>query len=233
MRPDTRPIAETRPRDLWIAIGVALVLHGIAAVAGLKWYVAALERPSAGASATTVNLAAYSDAPQAAEPVPPQPESETPAVVEPPKPEPAPVRRAAPAEPRPEETQAEAAPPPPPAATPGPAGLAREGAADTGVGQETMAADYFATLAAWIARHKQYPRMARRQRLEGEGRVLIHVARDGTLIDFRIVRGTGSVILDRELSATVERAAPLPPFPPGIKAATLEVVQPITFELAE
>ena len=154
MRPDPRPIAATRPRDLWIAIGIALVLHGFAAVVGLKWFVAALERPSPGASATTINLAAFSDAPQAAEPAPPQPEPETPPEtpkVEPPKPEPAPVRRAAPREPEPEETQAEA--PPPPAATPGPAGLAREGAAETGVGQETMEADYFATVSAWLARH--------------------------------------------------------------------------------
>ena len=232
MRIDAAPVTETRPRDLWIAIGIALVLHGFAAAAGLKWYVAALERPSAGASATTVSLAAYSDAPQTAEPTPPQPEPEIPKV-EPPKPEPAPVRRAAPQEPKPEEVQAEEAPAPPPTATPGPAGLAREGAAETGIGQETMEADYFATLAAWIARHKQYPRMARRQRIEGEGHVLIHVARDGTLIDFRIVRGTGSVILDRELSATVMRAAPLPPFPPDLSAASLEVVQPIEFELTE
>ncbi|MDO8838836.1 MAG: energy transducer TonB [Parvibaculum sp.] len=227
MRTDTIAITETRPRDLWIALGIALALHGFAAAAALKWYVAALERPSAGASATTVSLAAYSDAPQADVP---QPEPETPKV-EPPKPEPAPVRRAAPQEPKPAEVQAEEVPAPPQSAAAGPAGLAREGAAETGVGQETIEADYFATLAAWIARHKQYPRMAKRQRIEGEGHVLIHVARDGTLIDFRIVRGTGSVVLDRELSATVTRAAPLPPFPPGLNAVSLEVVQPIVFEL--
>ncbi len=111
MRPDVRPIAETRPRDLWIAIGIALVLHGFAAVAGLKWVAAALERPSAGASATTINLAAFSAAPQTAEPAPARARN---AKVEPPKPEPAPVRRAAPREPEPEEAQAEETPPPPP-----------------------------------------------------------------------------------------------------------------------
>jgi len=225
MRLDVRPITETRPRDLWIAIGIALALHGVAAVAGLKWYVAALERPSAGASATTVSLAAYSEAPQADVP---QPEPETPKV-EPPKPEPAPVRRAAPQEPKPAEVEAEEAPPPSAAA--GPEGLAREGAAETGIGQETMEADYFATLAAWIARHKQYPRMAKRQRIEGEGRVLIHVARDGRLISYRVTAKTRSTILDREMTATVERAAPFPPFPPGLNAPSLEVLQPMVFEL--
>ena len=230
MRPDVRPIAETRPRDLWIAIGIALVLHGFAAVAGLKWVAAALERPSAGASATTINLAAFSAAPQTAEPAPPEPETPK---VEPPKPEPAPVRRAAPREPEPEEAQAEETPPPPPAATPGPAGLAREGAAETGIGQETMEADYFAAVSAWLARHRQYPRMARRQRIEGEGRVRVHVARDGSVIAYRIVRGTGSAILDRELTAPIERAAPLPPSPPEMRAATLEFVVPIIFELTE
>ncbi|MCW5728278.1 TonB family protein [Parvibaculum sp.] len=231
MRPDARPIAATRPRDLWIAIGIALVLHGFAAVGGLNWFVAALARPSPGASATTINFAAFSDAPQTAEPAPPQPEPETPKV-EPPKPEPAPVRRAAPREPEPEEAAPEA-PPPPPAATPGPAGLAREGAAETGVGQETMEADYFAAVSAWLARHKQYPRMARRQRIEGEGRVYLRVARDGSLISYRITRKTGSVVLDRELTATIERAAPFPPFPPDMRAATLEFVVPIIFELTE
>jgi protein TonB len=233
MRADARPVTETRPRDLWIAIGVALVLHGFAAVAGLKWYVASLERPSAGASATTINLAAYSNAPPAAEPVPPQPEPETPAVVEPPKPAPAPVRRAAPAEPKPEERQAEEAPAPPPAVTPGPAGLARAGAANTGVGQETMKADYYATVSAWLARHKQYPRMAQRQNREGKGRVFIHIARDGRLLAYRVTQETGSVVLDRELTATVERAAPMPPFPPGLAAATLKFEVPITFEIVE
>lgn len=231
MRLDVRPIAETRPRDLWIAIGIALVLHGFAAVAGLKWFVASLERPSAGASATTINLAAFSDAPQTAEPAPPQPEPET-REVEPPKPEPAPVRRAA-REPEPEEAAPEAAPPPPPAATPGPAGPAREGAAETGVGQETMEADYFAAVSAWLARHKQYPRMARRMQIEGEGRVHLRVARDGSLISYRITRKTGSVVLDREMMATIERATPLPPFPPSLRAQTLEIVVPIIFNLTE
>ncbi|MDP2124204.1 MAG: TonB family protein [Parvibaculum sp.] len=225
MRLDVRPITETRPRDLWIAIGIALALHGVAAVAGLKWYVAALERPSAGASATTVSLAAYSEAPQADVP---QPEPETPKV-EPPKPEPAPVRRAAPQEPKPAEVEAEEAPPPSAAA--GPEGLAREGAAETGVGQETMEADYLAVVSAWLARHKQYPRMAKRQRLEGEGAVRMRIARDGRLMDYRIVQGTGFIILDRELKATVERAAPFPPFPPNLQAQELVMILPITFRI--
>lgn len=94
-----------------------------------------------------------------------------------------------------------------------------------------MEADYLAAVSAWLARHKQYPRMARRQQLEGEGLVRIRVARDGRLLDYRIVQGTGFIILDRELTATVERAAPLPPFPPELRARELVMILPITFRL--
>jgi protein TonB len=91
--------------------------------------------------------------------------------------------------------------------------------------------DYLATLAAWLERHKQYPRQARARGEEGTVLLRFTIDRLGRLQAWRIDRGSGSAALDREVGTMLQRAEPLPPMPDSMAQAQLELVVPIRFRL--
>lgn len=99
------------------------------------------------------------------------------------------------------------------------------------LGSSGARAGYAETLAAWLERHKRYPRRSQRRREEGIGYLYLIVARDGRVLDVRIERSTGYPALDEELLDMVERAKPLPAFPDNLRAAQMEYVLPVTFDL--
>ncbi|CAH0314709.1 hypothetical protein ROS9278_05088 [Roseomonas sp. CECT 9278] len=57
------------------------------------------------------------------------------------------------------------------------------------------------------------------------------IARDGTVMAPRLVRGSGSVMLDQEAMALLRRVSPLPPLPPAIAGGQASVMVPIGFDL--
>lgn len=228
-------------KDWIIAVGAALLVHVLALGA---WYWMPASEPQAGAGGVRVALApAVAPVDDRAEtqpqaepepalpveepvPVPPEePEIETPPE-EIPQPAP-PVER--------QEQRAAAAPSAPTA----PSNTVSEqlsratGSASAliGAGDAEAEASYLAELTDWLARHKRYPRAARRRNLQGVAELSFTVTRSGDVTAYEITGSSGYAILDREVTAMLERAQPLPVFPAGLRRASLEIVIPVRFEL--
>lgn len=168
--------------------------------------------------------------PQQDTPPPPKPEpkpepkkTETP---RPPKPEPtpAPAPQSLPelestAEANTSSRQVAAPPPAPPSpAVDSPTDKARK-------------ADYYARLLGWLDQHKDYPREARLRREQGVAQLYFRMSRDGRVLSYRLDDSSGHQALDDAVIRMIERANPLPPFPPEIKDAELELVVPVEFFL--
>ena len=63
---------------------------------------------------------------------------------------------------------------------------------------------------AQLARHKIYPKMAQRRRLEGRGVVELLLDGQGQLVGLRIVQSTKHDILDQALREMAQNANPYP-----------------------
>lgn len=107
------------------------------------------------------------------------------------------------------------------------------GSADarSGGGVPGETADYMAMLKAWLERHKEYPRRAQLRRQQGTALLYFVMDRDGNVIDFKLKQSSGHTLLDREVTAMIKRAEPLPRIPEEIQQARLELVVPINFHL--
>ncbi len=128
---------------------------------------------------------------------------------------------------------------PGPAALRGDGGKAGSGRAATagtaegksGGGTPGASANYKALLLAWLEKHKEYPRRARLRRQQGTAHLFFVIDRSGRLIDYRIDKSSGHKLLDKEVAAMIERAAPLPAVPGAAQVGRLEFVVPVRFNL--
>jgi protein TonB len=84
-------------------------------------------------------------------------------------------------------------------------------------------------LVARLERFKRYPPEAQARGEQGVAQLAFSIDRSGAAHHARIVRSTGSSLLDRETLALVERAAPLPPPPADVPGAQIAVVVPIRY----
>jgi protein TonB len=98
-------------------------------------------------------------------------------------------------------------------------------------GLERARINYQDMVASLLARAKRYPERALRRRMTGDATIRIEIAADGSLSEFYIIQSTESPILDEELKAMVDRAAPFPAFPPDLRKQSLALVVPVTFKL--
>jgi protein TonB len=171
-------------------------------------------------------------------PDPPEPAVHPEPVPEPkpaPKPAPKPVSREASA-PRP---SAPPAPQPAPSATGAgdlaAAGPSRPGGSDARSTAPAWAATarvrYEQVLFAWMNRHKQYPMLAQRRGIEGEGSVRVRIDRDGRVLERSVARSTGEQMLDQAALDMVRRANPFPAVPSEYAGETFEFVAPIQYRL--
>ena len=83
----------------------------------------------------------------------------------------------------------------------------------------------------WLQSHKSYPDEARRRGEEGSALIRFTVDRAGHVLEFALVRGTGSEALD----AAVERmltGAHLPAFPAAMTDARVTLTVQIRYVLA-
>lgn len=92
-------------------------------------------------------------------------------------------------------------------------------------------ADYTARLLAWLARHKNYPREARRQGVEGTAMLYLLVDGDGSVVTYRLQESSRSDLLDTAVLAMVDRAQPLPRPPKALEQEELALVIPVQFFL--
>ena len=86
-------------------------------------------------------------------------------------------------------------------------------------------------LLAHLNRHKQYPGAARAHREEGVVTLNFTMDRDGHVLAHSIVKSSGSQALDAEALAMLQRAEPLPAFPPSMAGASRSFSVPIRFSL--
>ncbi|MDN3568299.1 energy transducer TonB [Paeniroseomonas aquatica] len=155
----------------------------------------------------------------AALPLPPPPPP-------PPRPAPrvpvAPHRPPVPRPPLPQAAEAPA-PTPTPAAPAAPAAPARVSGAPS--------PSYTALLLRALERHRRYPEDARWRRAEGVAVLRFRMARDGTVVGYRIERSTGDNSLDQAVQTMIQNASPLPPPPDELAGNPVELTVPVRFTL--
>lgn len=230
---------------LW-AVGLALLLH----IVLFLRFAAAPEKITAtdpGVQAITIALAPEPAPEPVAEPeAEPEPKPKPEPKPEP-KPKPKPVPKPEPKpEPIPEPTpeplpspipdpEPAAEPPPPPPPTSQTASRAEKTAPQTQSGAtgglRDTPPDYRATLGAWLERHKEYPRRARR--LGQQGTVVLHfiMDRQGQVLQWDIRNSSGHQLLDEAVEEMIQRANPLPAMPDSMKVSKLELTVPVNFAL--
>ncbi len=86
-------------------------------------------------------------------------------------------------------------------------------------------------LVAWLEKYKQYPRRAKRLRIQGEATLRIRIDPFGNTTFVALERRTGNRMLDQAALEMARRASPFPPFPKGDPRTTLEFVVPVVFAL--
>ncbi|MFC0239523.1 energy transducer TonB family protein [Rhodopseudomonas telluris] len=141
-----------------------------------------------------------------------------------------PKRKPARAEPKPESRE-----PPAPRTTAAP--LAERQASLQSSPQAGRAAaaaalpSYRDRLAAHLARYKQYPSGSKAAGEQGTAMLSFTVGRSGHVLGSRLARSTGHPALDAETMAMIQRAQPLPSFPPEMTQSSLSFTVPVNFSL--
>ena len=74
-----------------------------------------------------------------------------------------------------------------------------------------------------------YPPFARKHGIDGSACLGFIVLPDGSSRDIRLIRSSGSRLLDREAIATIERANPFPPVPGEISDSAVKMELSIVF----
>jgi periplasmic protein TonB len=82
-----------------------------------------------------------------------------------------------------------------------------------------------------LQQFKNYPSLAREHNEQGVVLLAFTIDRNGHVLSRRIVNGSGFADLDAEVLALVERAQPLPAFPPSMTEDRLDLTVPIRFSL--
>ena len=91
--------------------------------------------------------------------------------------------------------------------------------------------NYSNLLRAHIAKHKKYPRIAQRRKMQGEVIIAIQIGGDGSLISKNIQRSSGHSVLDKEGMNMMEKSKLFPVPPDTLKNSVTNVVVPIAFNL--
>lgn len=91
---------------------------------------------------------------------------------------------------------------------------------------------YLEDLKEIIERHKEYPLMARKGRMEGTVRICCKLTRSGELKESMIAGSSGHEILDKAALRAVRAAGRFPSVPIEIKGDSFCFVAPITFRLS-
>ncbi len=82
-----------------------------------------------------------------------------------------------------------------------------------------------------IERHKGYPPAARDRGETGVAELAFSIDRQGHVLSSAIVKSSGFAALDAETIATVRRAQPFPPPPPGLDGARFDFTLPLKFNI--
>jgi protein TonB len=86
-------------------------------------------------------------------------------------------------------------------------------------------------LVAHLQRYKRYPGGAQSRHEEGVVLLSFSMDRNGHVIARHVARSSGHSELDAEVMAMIQRAQPLPSFPPSMTQSRLDLTVPIRFSL--
>jgi len=84
-----------------------------------------------------------------------------------------------------------------------------------------------------IEQARKYPLWAKEHGIEGVAHLYFIVLTDGMEHGLKIIRSSGSSILDEEALATVKRACPFPPVPKKVSSLPVEMQVAIVFSLSK
>jgi periplasmic protein TonB len=208
------------PRELrrW-AIAAAVVLGVHLGGVGLYAYLHHPEEIGDDTSPITIDLTPSDDTIDQPE-IAPVPESQPKTVDQPPPPPPDTSEAVMePQEPPPPQPVQETRPPSPavPARVKG--------------GAPRIAPSWQTELVRRLEQYKRYPSDAQSRGVEGVVMLSFSVDRNGRVLAHEIVRSSGHSELDKEVVSMIERAQPLPPFPPSMPEEKLDLTVPIRFSL--
>lgn len=82
-----------------------------------------------------------------------------------------------------------------------------------------------------LSKHKRYPGEARNRRIEGVVTVAFSIDHEGRVTNVRVLKGSGSPLLDEEAVEMLSRASPLPTPPEEAAASALNLSLPIQFNI--
>ncbi len=238
------------PKEWAIVLAIALFLHAAAGI--IWWWSPAIELADPGAGSMTLALApsaspnedrsetisveeedrvlAEPERPERLEPQE-QPEPSEPVVER--QPVEVPPRRAEQSAPKPPAEPKPSSAAPPQQIAPETRSVGQgQASATVGVSNADVEASYTAMLASWLARHKRYPRAARRRNIEGVVTLSFRVNAAGTVTQYEIVNSSGYEMLDQEVANMLKRAEPLPAIPASLGRSSFAVTIPVRFELS-
>jgi len=237
---------EVDRRELWHWALAALIM--LAAHLGIVATYLLLHRPGtgpSGAPVVVIDLAPYPSAPrqdpvelppeppmQEAQPEPEQ-KVETPPEVLPPPPE-QPAEKKVEDKPPPKPVRAKKKPAP--RTTPTASAPTRADApasSQFGVSAEASRAQtsWRDLLVAHLQRHKRYPAGAQSRGEQGTVVLSFSMDRNGHVLSRSVARSSGVPELDQEVLAMIQRAQPLPAFPPAMPQARMSLTVPIRFNV--
>ncbi len=105
-------------------------------------------------------------------------------------------------------------------------------AADAPRAQEDARQRYLAEIKNLVERHREYPLLARKSRMEGEVTVRARLARGGRLLQAQIENSSGRSLLDRAALRAVRQVANFPPVPAAISGDEIDLTIPIVYRLS-
>jgi len=94
-----------------------------------------------------------------------------------------------------------------------------------------MPPSWISQLFSHLLRYRQYPSSAQTARQEGVVTLSFTMDRNGRVLSRHIAHSSGVAALDAEALAMIERAQPLPSFPPSMGEGTRSFTAPIKFSL--
>jgi len=91
--------------------------------------------------------------------------------------------------------------------------------------------EYFRSLRAAVEQHREYPRTARRARLQGTVVIRLSVSRSGRLLAVSVTQSSGEEVLDNAALSAVRMTGTFPPTPAAFEREQVTVELPFVFRL--
>jgi protein TonB len=96
---------------------------------------------------------------------------------------------------------------------------------------QQLKAEYGVLLAQEIAKHKQYPMLARKTKQQGNVVLQVQITGLGKLIDAQVYQSSGYALLDNQAMDMVKKATPFSQPPSNLGNSDLTLLVPVSFRL--